>query len=294
MDLSKAITYNGITTGLTQAGGINHGIRFNNVNFSDVGEVGYFDKLALQDGMDAADVYLAQRTVNIDAAVYGSTVGAAWDVMESLLGAFDPVNAFDEDPDEAGFLPFDYYRPTANVVTWPTSAYPNGIPMRMYLRPSGAPSYPVPLEASVGVNGKGMALRTTIRMIAKDPRQYLQTTQSITLSTASSDQTATHRGTHPTFPVLTFSLSAAGHSAARFLVQDASVRLDLSTTTTGTFTLDFATGQITDANGALANRLYSGAFTQVFNPILGGGSRVRLTEQNGISGGSFVWREAWL
>jgi hypothetical protein len=294
VDLAKPISFNGVTTGLTLTGGKQQGIQFVKINFSPIAQVGYFDKTALQDGMDAADTYLAQRTVNIDAAVYGSTVGAAWDQYTALMDSFDPINCYDADPDNDGFLAFDYYRPTANVSTWPVSAYPNGIPMRMYLRPDGPPQYPVPLEASVGVNIGGLALRTSIRLVAKDPRQYLQTTQSITINTASADVTATHRGTHPVYPVLTFSMSASGSTAARFLIENQSVRLDLSTTTTGTFTVDWATGQIEDANGDLANRLFNSSFAQGFETIKGGGTRFLRTDQTGISSGTLVWREAWL
>jgi hypothetical protein len=290
VDLSLPLSYNGITTGTTLAGGIQRGIVFNGVTPSQIPAIGYLDKSALRDGMDAADVYLAGRTFGIDAAVYGTTQGDAWDLMEGLMSAFDPINAYDADSDNDGFIAFDYTRPTANVATWPVSTYPNGIPMRMYLRPDGPPTFPVEVNVAI----KGYALRTTIRLLARDPRQYLQTTQSISINNSSADVTATHRGTHPVYPILTFSMSAAGSTAARFLIEQQSVRLDLSTTTTGTFTVDWEFGTIKDENDDLANRLFNSSFTQGFHPIFGGGSRFLRENQTGISGGSLVWREAWL
>lgn len=251
----------------------------------------YLDKAALRDGVDAADIYLGQRAFRAIYSVYGSTKGDGWDKLDALMAAFDPVICFNSDTANVGFLPLTYFRPTASISTWPTSTYPYGIPLQMYIRPAAPPSYPTLKRAAGGT--KGVSFRVSVPLMARDPRQYLQTTVSISVTTASQNTTATHRGTHPVFPSLSFTVSGAGSSAARFFVNNGSVRLDLATTTTGTFTLDWATGQILDSNNDLANRLFSSAFTQVFGQIEGGGSQVVIENTTNLTG-TLTWREAWL
>ena len=292
MDLGASIIYNGHTaSGLTAAPQKpNRGCVIERVSPIQIDAIGFLEKRALHDGLDAGDVYLAGRNVAISAGVYGTSAGDVWDQLDSFVRAYSPVNAFDADEAEEGFLAFKFFRPTADIATWPTSAYPNGIPLQAYLRPARVPAYDLQRMAVAG--NKGFSIPVTVPMVARNPGLFLQSVTSISIS--SSTQTATNRGGHPTNHIITFSMSAAGSTAAQFIIDNFAITLDLSTTTTGTFTIDISDGQVYDSNNLLANRLLNNEFTQYFRRIKPGGSTIRRANATGMSSSTTAYREAWL
>lgn len=251
MRLDQPISYNGITTGLTtRAGGLpDVGVEITRVRYGDVQADAYLDKRALQDGLDASDVYLSGRQVLIDAAVYGSTEGDLWDRVQDFNHAFNPHIAYDADTAEVGFLPFKFYQATADIASWPSASYPSGIPLQMYLRPLRTPSFVIE-KANTGGGGfvgQGAKQLLTVPLIARDPRKYVQTAISSSITTAV--KATSYRGDYPSLPIITFSVTATGHSAFTMTIGGKSIVIDLAAVSTGSFTLDFADHTLIDGDG---------------------------------------------
>ena len=142
MDLSAVITYNGLSINtVAQSAGGRPSTGFAVESFEPIppDAVGYTEKRALQDGLDASDVYLGGRLFRTVVTAYGSTKGHFWDKSQDLFEAFNARIAFDADSANRGFLAFDFFQPTADLVTWPTATFPSGIPMRHYVRPVTSP-----------------------------------------------------------------------------------------------------------------------------------------------------------
>ena len=152
MDLSSGlVSYNGWANSLTtRAGAPSDGWQILRANVSPIGVTQYLDKKALQDGMDANDVYENARQINLIVGVYGSTKGSFWDNLQTLLSAFNPTIAYNADTANVGFIALDFFQPTADISTWPTSTYPHGIPLRFYGRPAALPRYAIERKATSG------------------------------------------------------------------------------------------------------------------------------------------------
>ena len=201
-DLSLPISYNGFsvnTVSRSTGGAPMSGYLVDEMNVSALEVRQFLDPRATADGIDASDVYLGRRSVELIVTVYGSTRGDFWDKAQDLLSHFSPTLAYASDSANLGFLPLDWYQPTADVVTFPVSAYSSGIPMRMYLRPNGLPAYTSRRDDQGGQSGKGISKQFRIPLLARDPRKVLQseTTVSIASTTASASSSATYKGDYP-------------------------------------------------------------------------------------------------
>lgn len=241
MDLSKAISYNGLTiSGVTRSsGGLPaYGMQIERANFSDAEVTSYVDKSALQDGVDVGDVYLGRRVLNIRASVFGTSQGDAWDRLADFLAAFNPRLAYNADTANLGFLPFDFYQPTADIATWATSAYPNGIPLRFYCRPAALPTWEVLRDSTGGAASGGLAFDVSVPLVMRDPRKYLQTAQTLTVT--GSSQSATYRGNYPTWGTITITkTSAAGPSNFTVVLSGQTSVFDLSSAGGLGYTIDY-------------------------------------------------------
>ena len=280
MDLTAPIIYNGLTvSGLTgTAGGSpSVGTVIERINISDMDVHAYLDKRALQDGVDAGDVYIGARTVIIDAAVYGSTKAHGWDNLQAWLRAFHPRIAFNADTANLGFLSMKFRQPTISTAVW-TDAY---IPLQFYLRPARPASYVVERLPSGGVAGKGLAFQVQSALVARDPRKYVQTAQSILVN--SNSQTVPHRGDYPTAPILTWTMTSGGPTALWFQVAGATTTINMTGVSSGTFTFDFGKRTLVDQTGASRASLFTGQ--PQFNEIPPGGTTVGLFDNTGVGGG---------
>lgn len=293
MNLGATISYNSLSINtVTQSAGGRPSVGYVVESFEPVPPeaVGFVEKRALQDGLDASDVYLAGRLFRLVVTAYGSSQGQLWDKAQDLFEAFHPRIAYDADTANLGFLAFDFSQPTADISTWPTSTYPNGIPMRYYMRPVTPPQYVVRRDADGGIAASGKSKPFNITLLARDPRKYLQTETSVNLST--STQTATYRGDYPTFPVVTFALSATGHSAFTIVVNSDSIVMNLTSLSSGTIVMDFADGTI------IGQASQDSKWSLVTNstPTMGEvdvGSTFRYINPTGISSATIAYREAF-
>lgn len=292
MNLAKPIVFNGITANAvtTAAGGLPaRGYHVDSFRPVPPPTDAYFEKRATRDGMDAGDVYLAGRQFAMIVTAFGTSQGDMWDLTQDLLEKFNPTIAYNADTAAKGFLALDFYQPTADIVSWPTSAYPNGIPLRYYVRPIQAPVYIVERDKDGGTATRGFSKRFEIALIAKDPRKYTQAAISTAITTAS--QTATYRGDYPAFPVFTFSLSATGSSAFTLVVNSISNVINLSSLSSGSFTFDYDIGFLyATSSGASKMDLLSS-----FNgfPSISSGSTFSMVNRTGISTPLIGYREAF-
>lgn len=294
MDLAREISYDhfDINTVVTAAGGgPTSGYRVESFEPVPPDSVGHLEKRALQDGLDASDVYLAGRLFRLIVTPYGTSKGDFWDKAQDLMAAFNPRIAFDADTANKGFNPFDFFQPTANISTWPTSAYPEGIPMRYYMRPVTGPTYTIERDKDGGDGVRGHSKPFSITLLARDPRKYLQDAQTVDIT--SSTQTVTYRGDYPTFPIITFSLTNTGNSAFTLQVNGRSLVMDTTSLSSGTIEIDFMRhtiiGQASgDSKYALVTSTAEGFFSEIDV-----GSTYRRDNGTGISSSTMEFREAF-
>lgn len=291
MDLTAPISYNGLTIPgltLTAGGKPSTGIAIDRVDISNIDVEAYLEKRALQDGVDASDVYLGARRVVIHAGVFGSTRAHGFDQLQSFLRAFNPNIAYGADSANLGFLAFDFRQPTISTAAW-TAGY---VPMRFYLRPLAPPTYTFDRGPSAGADGAGVSFQVQATLLARDPRKYLQSTISTSITTAT--QTATYRGDFPTWPTASWTVQTGGDGKTlTIVINGLSYVIGFSGVTSGTFNFNLGTQTLTDTNGTNYMRLL-GTFPAIYTPIqsgstfsyiLGGGAAV--------SNPTIEYREAW-
>ena len=289
MNLQATITYNSlsINTAARSAGGApTSGYRVLRFSPEPPPPTGYLEKRALTDGLDAGDVFLGGRTFGLVVQVFGSSEGDFWDKAQDLFAALTPTIAYDADSTNRGFLAFDFSQPTADIATWPTSAYPNGIPLRYYMRPSSGPSYVVE-RGKDNIRDGGHAKAFNTQLIARDPRKYLQSA-TVTAEFTTNEQPAVYRGDYWTHPIVTFSLSASGHSAFTLTIGNYSVTINLSAQSSGTFVLNYGERTLT-----LAGVSKSGLITFASYGVVEVGTLYRYVNPTGISSCTMTYREAF-
>jgi hypothetical protein len=292
VDLSKAIAFNGHTaSGVSHTpAGASYGVNIEEAQFSDAEVVGYLDKAALRDGIDAGDVYLGRRVLNIRAAVLGSSKGDGFDRLQGFLAAYSPRLAYNADTANLGFRPLTFYQPTADIVTWPASAYTNGIPMQFYCRPAALPAWRVVRDATGGAASNGIAFDVRVPLLMRDPRKYLQTEVSVSVSTATS--TATYRGDYPTWGTVIIAKSSASAAAnfTMYLGGETTV-VDFSTSTGTSYTLDYGarTFYLTSTGASRMSWVANG----INGREVATGRTYRMANTTGITSATLTYREAW-
>jgi hypothetical protein len=173
VDLTQPVGYRGFAANsisMAQPAGANTGCMIERASYSNVQGVGYTEKRALGDGLDAADVFLSGRRITLNGTLHGETPGALFDLKQELLAAFNPTLAYGEAPYNFGFMPLDWFEPSAREDDFPDGwrhVYAN-------VRPIALPSFDVIRDRLGYPNpGKGLALEWGVMVEAKDPRIYL-------------------------------------------------------------------------------------------------------------------------
>lgn len=227
MDLTLPIAFNAFsinTISRTSGGAPMSGYIVDEINLSAVNVRGFSDPRALGDGVDFSDVYLGARQAEVIVSVFGSTKGDFWDKAQDLLSHFSPTIAYATDSANLGFLPFDFYQPTADISTFPVSAYPNGIPMRVYMRPNGLPGYTSRRDDQGGISVKGLSKQFRIPLIARDPRKVLQSETTVSIaqtSSSTSSSPAAYLGDYPTTGTITIVSGSASVTASTINIDSA-------------------------------------------------------------------------
>jgi hypothetical protein len=137
--------------------------------------VGYTEKRAQDDGLDASDVYMGSRVVNIVGVTYGSTPGDLHDQLQRVRSVLTPTIAYGFSKPDYGYIPLEFSLPTENDTDFPGGwrrlefrARPVGQPQFSLRRDAGSENG-VPNNGSFGA---GILWRATLE--CKDPRMYLR------------------------------------------------------------------------------------------------------------------------
>jgi len=196
VDLTRQIGYRGFAANtLTKdANNALYGCEIKKVDYPGVQGVGYDEKRAQADGFDASDVYLGKRLIGLTMAVYGRTRGECWDYLQQAINAFTPTAAYDESPGDKGYLPFDYYVPTANLTDFPDGY----IHRQVFARPVRGPTLQFDSDTHGGLDTQPLSIPFTVLLEAKDPRVYAYIPTTWDLYSPSPSKTLVNLGDYPT------------------------------------------------------------------------------------------------
>lgn len=265
--------------------------------------VAYLEKRSLVDGLDAGDVYLGGRNFSMVVTAYGTSPGDFWDKAQALIFACTPTNLYNPTitagPQQHGFFPLTFFQPTAKVSQWPTSAYPNGIPMAYYVRPTG-PAFRLERHKDAALSGEGLSKSFEVRLVARDPRKIHTTRQTVTITTVGQQLTTTqYRGDYPAFPVVYVSITSAGSSAFTLDIGGLAVSIDLSAQSSGgEFYLDFDSRTLWDAEYGgefainMSSLLTTPGSTEGYSSIEAG-TTFQMLNTTGVAQCQLLFYEAW-
>ena len=168
--------------------------------------VGYVDKRAVDDGVDIGDAYLTGRQIDIQCAVFGSTLADFHSKVQTLSNAMRLNPRYYDS--SYGFRDLNFSQATID-----TSTYTDGVaPLRFIVRPLGLPNVvynqAASIEHSISTStSRGFSSTVTLSFLAKEPYKYRQTQRSISIGVASvSSSSATtalpNVGAVPSAPVI--------------------------------------------------------------------------------------------
>lgn len=281
------ISYNGWTDTLTRVpgGSAMDGFVVERANFSDVDAIGYLEKKALADGLDANDIFLGARRLDIDVSVYGSTRASFFDRADEFLAAFHPTLAYANETAVLGFRAFKFRQPTTDTASWSQGS----IPMQMNLRPVAPPTYSIERDSSGGEITKGMGRLFKVSLIARDPRKYAQETVDITQN---SSTLSSYRGNYFTPPQISWTMVSTGVSNFTITIDGIAVVVDMSGESSGSWILDYARKRLTkDTVGQ--PQLIDLTATEGWPEVKRNSTYVR-SGTTGSTGTTLTYREAWV
>jgi hypothetical protein len=245
------------------------------VTIGAAGVRGYTVDEAQRDGIRGAEAFLGSRNVTLVVSAYGSSIGNFWDRVDTLSGAMDPYpNAFVSDD---GFRQLRFYSPTGSTTKQ----------VYMLVRPASIPGIGVTKNQSVGASAKGFASNTQLAFLAKDPRKI--SVSEYTVSISAGTTTVAYTGNYKYYP--TVIVTASGTSASYTLGGKTVSLIGLSSGTSYYIDHGKATLRIGSATGTISQGKFNETLTTGFGAISSGESVVL---SGSASGGSIVYREAWL
>ena len=178
MDLQRSVNYRGLNLNdisndsATQPLG---GYQLDRVIIGAVAGVGYTEKRSQADGRDSSDVYLDGRRFVLAGTAYGATRQYAHDRMQDLRAVFSPTGAYTAQPGAYGYLPLDWYEPTADTRFAQQPAFDNVRFRHLYalVRPLATPEFVIERDRSGGNTNYGSAFQFQAQLEARDPRLYI-------------------------------------------------------------------------------------------------------------------------
>lgn len=215
MDLSRSVVYRGLN--LNGAGQPNpqdrlYGIQIARAQMGNVPGVGWTEKRALGDGVDASDIFLGARRVLLEGFIYGRSRAEMFDLQQALLTTLSPTSAYDTNPSDFGYNPLSYSVPTADPDFDEEDDGEGGLIRlrRLYvnLRPLATPTVDIIRDASGGIEEAGSGIAWSSVLEAKDPRVYVFPDKVVDLTTDMSGDFY-NRGDYPA-PLNVLLVVAAG------------------------------------------------------------------------------------
>jgi len=238
MDISKSIIYRGLDLNsvLLGTGRVLRGISVENVDYSNVDAVGYTEKRAGADGLHASDIYLGSRRVDMRGLIYATSLPEMFDFLHRIRSVFSPTSAYQEDPGNRGFVPMSFFQSTMDTDSFPAipaappdPAYDAGtVRLYMNLRPERLPQFTID-SSRQDVDGanhgkKATALPWSARLMAKDPRVYINPGKTVDVSggpnnPAGTTVQAVNRGDYETPLNILLAIGAAPGATKTFQVK---------------------------------------------------------------------------
>jgi len=245
------------------------------VNLGAAGIRGYTVDQAQRDGIQGAEAFIGARNIALVVSAYGSTIGNFWDNIDTLSGAMDPYpDAF---VSANGFRQLRFYSPTGATTKQ----------VYMLVRPTATPGIGVTKNQSVGASAKGFATNTQLAFVAQDPRKISVSEQTVSISLGTT--TVSYTGNYKYYP--TVIVTASGTSASYTIGGKTVALIGLSSGTSYYIDHEKATVRIGSATGAISQGKINETSTTGFGALRSGGNVVL---SGSASGGSIVYREAWL
>jgi len=200
MDLDQPVRYRGLNLNAVEilAGdGKKRGCLVEEFDLGNVVGIGYTEKRAQGDGMDASDVYLSARQIHLRGYVYGETRADAFDRLQDVVAAMSPTGAYAEDPAAKGYLPLEFDIPTMDLVNFGVGNGDGWRQAQVFARPRAQAVYRIRRDTGAGGDhSKGGAIEWAAELEAKDPRIYLRE-QKWEYFTGSESGSLYNRGDYP-------------------------------------------------------------------------------------------------
>lgn len=228
MDLTRAVAYRGFNLNdvdLSAPAGPIAGCSVEAAKYSEVRAVGYLEKRARDDGMDSGDVYLSARPFMLRGHIYGTSRGNLFDRVDALVAALAPTLAYDEDPEEWGFMPLTFYKATDL-----TEDFEDGyVQLFARVRPKATPEIEWVRNRSGGIDDEGFGVPWSVMLDAKDPRLYIN---ELVEATIGSSGTLSTRGTYNSPLDISITAPSNSLSTMRLLIGGADITFSVDTTGT--------------------------------------------------------------
>lgn len=176
VDTTKQIIYRGYTlndpelkfdAGVGQGKGA-QGCVVDSFDISDVDIIQFLEKRALEDGMDAGDVFQATRRVRMTGTLYGKTRALFYDEVDDFMAATAAVLAQREEPADKGYRPLYFAKPT-NRVEYEPDSYT--IELQAYALPR-VRNVAFERDSLGGGPNDGLAVPWNATWLMKDPALY--------------------------------------------------------------------------------------------------------------------------
>ena len=251
------------------------GYAVDGANIGASGVRGYTVEEAQRDGIRGAEAFLGPRNVTLVVSVYGSTIGNFWDKIDTLSGSMDPYP--DSFVTDDGFRQLRLYTPTGATTKQ----------VYMLVRPTATPAIGVTKNQSIGTSAKGFATNTQLPFISKDPRKISVSESTVSISVGTT--TVPYTGNYKYYP--TVIVTASGTSASYTLGGKTVSLIGLSSGTSYYIDHGRATLRIGSATGTISQGKFNEVLMTGFGAIYSGASVVL---SGSASGGSIIYREAWL
>jgi len=196
------VQYNGFQLNSTVlTGGVRRGCLLEVFDYSRSQGVGYTEKRAQDDGLDASDVYMGPRYINLAGTLYGEDEADLQDLVQNLRTCLTPTTAYAFDKWDHGYIPLEFTLPTkdSRFGVRPTGDFERLVEYRA--RPVGQPSFQLRRDAgaSPGSQGDigGMAVQWQAQLECKDPRMYVRPDTWKTWTTPQVGLVMRNRGDYP-------------------------------------------------------------------------------------------------
>lgn len=177
------------------------------------------------------------RYISLAGKLKNSSGEALEDAIAALVRAFNIEEAQLDSPSTEGVSALDFYCPTAYSGTGIASP----VREKFMARPAAA-------TATIERAHDGLTALFAAQLVCPDPRRFLYTATTVTLNSGNSWTSALPNWNatmgRKVYPLVTIVTSGAGASNLTISDGTTSLVLDLSAETSGTFTVDMATGII--------------------------------------------------